>query len=134
MKLSPYSHVGNVTFGIGPDALVQVAGQPHSQRSNRASETELDYGSIVYRFDSNSTLVEITADSPALELDGYLIPFPLLAGYVREHDQSAFERVGFLVSPRFGIAHDPDCPSWVTAFPEESLDRWRAIGSSSAGA
>jgi hypothetical protein len=134
VKVSPFTQVENIKFGIGLGTLAGLIGHPRSQRVNRAGQMEVDCGSTVYRFDAASTLVEITANAPTLELDGHLIPFAVLANYVREHDQSAFERVGFLVSPRFGIAHDPDCPSWVTAFPEQSLHTWRAIGDTNAGA
>jgi hypothetical protein len=134
VKVSPFTQVGSITFGIDPGTLAGLIGQPRSQRVMRAGQMEVDYGSTVYRFDAASTLVEITADAPTLELDGHLIPFAFLSSYIREHDQSVFERVGFLVSPRFGIAHDPEFPSWVTAFPEQSLDIWLAIGGTNAGA
>jgi hypothetical protein len=134
VKVSPFTQVGSITFGIDPGALVGLIGQPRSERVNHVGQMEFDYGSTVYRFDATSTLVEITADAPTLDLDGHLVPFSYLPSYLQEHDQSAFERLGFLVSPRFGIAADTHFPSWVTAFPEQSLDIWRAIGDSNAGA
>jgi hypothetical protein len=134
MKVSPFAKVGNVPFGISPDALIELLGPPNDQRTDNSSNSELDYGSAVYRFDATSTLVEVTADVPALELGDAVIPFPFLAAYVREHDQSAFERAGFLVSPSFGLAHDPDYPSWVTVFPQQSVSLWQASGKGTAAA
>lgn len=134
MRFSPFTKVGDITFGTDAGTLAGLIGQPRAQRVNRDGLMEFDYGSVVYRFDETSTLVEITADSPAIQLDSHQVPFACLASCIREHDQSAFERYGFLVSPRFGIAHDPDFPSWVTAFPEKSLHFWRAIGGNHAGA
>lgn len=132
MKVSPFTQVGSITFGIDPGTLAGLIGQPRSERVNRDGRIELDYGAAVYRFDASSTLVEITADAPTLELDGHLVPFANLPSYLQEHDESAFTRAGFSVSPRFGIAFDPHFPSWVTAFPEKSLDIWRAIGGTNA--
>lgn len=128
MKASRFPQPGSIAFGIDPGVLVKLIGQPHSERINHAGWMELDYVTTVYRFDASSTLVEITVDAPTLELDSHLVPFSYLSSYLQEHDQSAFQAAGFLVSPRFCIAFDPQFPFWVTTFPEQSLDIWRAIG------
>jgi hypothetical protein len=35
--------------------------------------------------------------------------------------------VGFIVSPKFGLAFDPDDAPWVTALAEHCIDTWRAL-------
>jgi len=56
------------------------------------------------------------------------VPFAGLEEFVRGEDASMFERAGFLVSPKFGLAFDPHCPTWVTALAAHCIDTWRAIG------
>src|SRR6516225_7410858 len=121
MRVIPLRQFGDVEFGSAADALISLKGEPKRTRVKRSGLTELDYGSIFYRFSQDGLLVEVTADAPTLELDAVLVSFNLLANYLREHDQSYFERCGFSISPRFGVAHDPDFPSWVTAFPASSI-------------
>ena len=60
------------------------------------------------------------------------IPFGGLAGFVRAQDAGVFERAGFLVSPRFGLAFVPGEPDWVTALAPHCLDTWRHLGSADA--
>jgi len=134
MKFIPLRQFGDIGFGAAADTLISLKGKPKRTRVKRSGLTELDYGSIFYRFSQDSRLVEVTANAPTIELSAVLVPFSLLANYFREHDQLYFERCGFLVSPRFGIAHDPDFPSWVTAFPASSIDLWRGVGDGDAGA
>ena len=42
--------------------------------------------------------------TPVLHLDQVAVPFTALAGFIRSQDPEVFERAGFLVSPRYGLA------------------------------
>ena len=46
---------------------------------------------------------------------------------LRAHDGQVFERAGFVVSPRFGLAFVPAEPDWVTALAAHCVDTWRAL-------
>ena len=46
---------------------------------------------------------------------------------IRDNDSAAFERAGFLVSPRYGIAFVPDEPGWLTALARHCLPQWEAM-------
>jgi hypothetical protein len=64
---------------------------------------------------------------PVLSVGNVSVPFAALADFVHEQDDASFERAGFIVSPRYGIAFDPSCPSWVTALARHCIDTWRAL-------
>jgi hypothetical protein len=127
MHLTPFIRVDDVPFTISRDAIVSSRGQPLRQGRNDVGLNELDYGSVVYRFQDNGRLEEVTMQVPVLHLDKVSVPFATLAAFVQAHDAQSFERAGFLVSPQFGLAFDPECPSWVTALAEHCLDTWRAL-------
>ena len=55
------------------------------------------------------------------------VPFAGLAAVVQAQDATAFERAGFLVSPRFGLAFVPGQPDWVTALAAHCIETWRAL-------
>ena len=69
-----------------------------------------------------------------LQLDGGVadVPFAGLADFVRAHDAGAFERAGFLVSPRLGLAFVPAEPDWVTALAAHCIGTWRDLGGAPA--
>ena len=127
MRIVPFAQVEDVFFGASQANLLSMRGEPVSRRVNRDSLAELDYGAGIYRFDASDALVEITVNVPVVDLDGHRVPYALLRSYIAGRDISMFERAGFVVSPSFGIAFDPECPFWVTAFPRESIELWRAL-------
>ncbi|MBC3833297.1 hypothetical protein H8K33_17435 [Undibacterium amnicola] len=129
MNVVAYKSVGLVSFGIGRADLVNLLGAPESEEKSRIWAFELRYPAGVYRFDSVGQLKEISVDVPVFEVDGESILFENLRTFLEQRDKEIFERVGFLVSPRFGLAFDHYFPSWVTAFPREELQLWRSIGS-----
>jgi hypothetical protein len=55
------------------------------------------------------------------------VPFASLGAVIREQDPQAFDRAGFLVSPRFGVAFDPSEPCWMTALAGHCLAQWAAL-------
>ena len=76
-------------------------------------------------------LEEVTRRAAVLYLllDGDVVdvPFAGLAAVVQAQDGAAFERAGFLVSPRFGLAFVPGQPDWVTALAAHCIETWRAL-------
>ena len=88
---------------------------------------ELDYDTAVFRFQDCGRLEEITVQAPVVDLGAVAVPFASLEPFVRIQDSMAFERAGFIVSPRFGLAFDPQCPCWVTALAEHCIASWRAL-------
>lgn len=127
MKLQPYSQVDTVPFTATPDDVRQMFGRPSRAGRNNIELDEMDYGSVVFRFQEGGRLEEVTKRAPIVHLGDVAVPFHVLEAFVREHDPNAFERAGFIVSPRFGLAFAPDCPSWVTALAEHCLPQWRAL-------
>ncbi len=129
MRLAAYKSVGLANFGIGRGELESLLGAPEKVGKSRIWATELRYSAGVYRFDRDDKLREISVDVPEFEIDGESVLFETLRFFLEKHDKEFFERVGFLVSPRFGLAFDQHFPSWVTAFPHDELQLWRSIGS-----
>ena len=97
------------------------------QGRNEVGLNELDYDDVVFRFQDGGRLEEVTARAAVLNLGTMAVPFAALESFVRDNDPSMFERAGFLVSPKFGLAFDPQCPNWVTALARHCIDEWRAL-------
>ena len=127
MRLTPYVSVDETPFSIGRNELLAARGAPGRTARNDVGLDEMDYGSVVFRFQDNARLEEITQQAPVLHLGSIAIPFAALERFVRDQDPEMFERAGFIVSPRFGVAFDPQCPSWVTALAVHCIDTWRAL-------
>ena len=132
MKLVPYRSVDGLPMTAGIDAVLRRYGAPQRRQCNAVALEELDYGHTVLRFQcSTGRLEEVTGRAPVLYLPlaGAVadLPFAGLAGFVRAHDAGAFERAGFLVSPRFGLAFVPAQPDWVTALAAHCIGTWRAL-------
>ena len=128
MRLEPYRSVDGVPFEIRPDELLRRHGRPPRGGPNGIGLDEWDYGSVVYRFQSSTgRLEEVTRRAPVLYLGTLDVPFAALERFVRSGDPEAFERAGFVVSPRWGLAFAPDCPDWVTALASHCIPTWRAL-------
>jgi hypothetical protein len=106
---------------------LRARGEPSRTGRNAIGLHELDYDTVVFRFQDNGRLEEVTMQAPVVVFGTIVVPFGTLAPFVREHDSSVFERAGFLVSPTFGLAFDPQCPFWVTALAAHCLAAWRAL-------
>lgn len=128
MHLEPYTRVDGLPFTASREEVVRRHGAPLSEERNGVGLTALDYGGMVFRFQDNGRLEEVTAPAEALHLGAVAVPFRDLAAFVRAHDTTAFERAGFLVSPRYGIAFVPGEPCWVTALARHCLGAWEALG------
>ncbi|HEX6361411.1 MAG TPA: hypothetical protein VFZ93_00535 [Albitalea sp.] len=127
MKLEPFVSVDGTPFSACAEDVLEARGEPARRSRNGIGLDELDYEAVVYRFQDNGRLEEVTMQAPVLTLGTVAVPFGTLDAFVRAQDPSMFERAGFVVSPRFGLAFDPRCPSWVTALAAHCLDAWRAL-------
>lgn len=127
VHLEPYVRLNDVQFSDDRDQLTARFGPPLKQSRNAVELTELDYGDRVYRFQDNGRLEEITVRAPVLDLGEVAVPFASLADFVRHQDAGAFERAGFLISPRWGLAFVPHQPDWLTALARHCLPAWHAI-------
>lgn len=127
MKLDPFIQVDSTSFSATQADIVRERGEPARRCRNGVGLNELDYGDVVFRFQDNGRLEEVTTRAPIVYFGQVDVPFAALDAFIRGRDELAFERAGFLVSPRFGVAFDPACPDWVTAIARHCLDSWRAI-------
>lgn len=127
MRLEPFVRVDDTPFSATQDDVVQSRGRPRRSGRNGVGLNELDYDDEVFRFEDSGRLEEITKEAPVLLMGTIAVPFATLAPFVREHDPGVFEKAGFVVSPKYGLAFDPACPAWVTALAAHCIDTWREI-------
>ena len=127
MNLVPFVSVDGTPFSVTQDEVLLMRGRPLGTGRNAVGLNELDYGTVVYRFQDNGRLEEVTREAPLVIIGQATVPFDALAAFVRSEDAGMFERAGFIVAPRFGLAFDPKEPFWVTALAAHCLDTWRAI-------
>ena len=130
MRLDPFRRVDDTPFSARRTDIERARGQPLRVEPNAVGLTALDYGAQVFRFQDSGRLEEVTARAEVLHLGELAVPFAHLAAFVRANDAAAFERAGFLVSPRYGIAFVPQEPCWVTALARHCLAQWQALGAS----
>jgi hypothetical protein len=127
MNLEPFVRVDETPFSASREEVVRMRGKPTRSCRNGVGLNELDYESVVFRFQDCGRLEEITMQAPVVSIGNLSVPFSALASFVRATDPSAFEKAGFLITPRFGLAFDPDEPFWVTALAAHCLDAWLAL-------
>lgn len=127
MKVLPYLRVDDTVFDATFDDVERRFGRPVHRARNAVGLDELDYGHTVFRFQAGGRLEEVTMQARVLDLGVVAVPFAHLGRFVQAQDEGAFRRAGFVISPRYGIAFVPDCPSWVTALAAHSIDAWRAL-------
>lgn len=128
MNLVPFASVDDIPYTITRAQLLERLGSPWRSRRSEVGLEELDYGHVVYRFQDSGRLEEVTRRAPVLHLEQVAVPFPALEGFIRGQDPEAFERAGFIVSPRYGLAFVPRDPDWVTALAAHCIPTWRALG------
>jgi hypothetical protein len=132
MTLEPYESVDGVAFTATMDQVRRLHGVPRRESCNDVELNELDYGEVVYRFQHNGRLEEVTRRARVIYLPETAVPYASLAAFVRQHDEQAFRAGGFYVSPRFGLAFDPADSNWVTALARHCLPQWQALASGAA--
>ncbi len=133
MRLQPFRRVDDTPFAARRADVERARGAAPRVTHDPLGLTALDYGEVVFRFqDGSGRLEEVTRRAPTLYLvlpQGVAdVPFGGLAAFVRAHDAGCFERAGFLVSPRLGLAFVPREPDWVTALAAHCIDSWRRLG------
>jgi hypothetical protein len=124
MKIQPYTTVGQIHFGATAQVVASILGNASRTSTDRLGRTQLHYSELIVRL-VNAAIVEISAKAETVEFPDVAIPFQHLARFLRKHDPTAFESVGFTVSPAYGVALDPNFPTWVTAFAKSEVDAWR---------
>ncbi len=127
MKLDPFVSVNDLPFTVSREQVLRLWGRPAEEGFNVVGLIELDYGTTVYRFQTSGSLEEVTLQAATVQLGVEVIPFEVLRDHVRAHDPDMFERAGFVVSPKFGLAFDPTSDRWVTVLAVHCLDEWRAL-------
>jgi hypothetical protein len=127
MKIELYKKVGEVSLEVREDELLRDLGEPNSKSTNRIGLIEFDFGSRVFRFDPSGTLEEVTIESEVVELESASITFKYLAARLKSEDSEVFERYGFIVSPKFGLAFDPKYSPWVTVLTKKGLEAWQKV-------
>jgi hypothetical protein len=127
MKLEPFVRVNGIAFSASREDVIQAHGTPHHEESTASGLTLVDFGETLYRFLGNGQLDEISAQSRVLSMGQVVVPFQNLAGFVRQQDSGSFDRLGFLVSPRYGLAFIPYKRYWITALSRSAVLRWRAL-------
>src|SRR5262245_16023390 len=100
MRLEPYLRVDGMTFATSREDVLRARGVPVRQGRNAVGLTELDYDDVVYRFQDSGRLEEVTSRAPLLVMGAVVVPFRSLEAFVRAQDPAAFERAGFVVSPK----------------------------------
>jgi hypothetical protein len=127
VKIDPYVSVDGLPFSTRAEGLCARLGPPVRTSRNEVALNEMDYGHAVFRFQDNGRLEEITQRGAVVHLGAVAVPFAALAAFIAEHDPGQFERAGYVVSPRFGLAFVPGQPPWVTALARHCIDSWRAL-------
>lgn len=118
MKLTPYVGVGLIRFGMTPEEVDALLGQPESTSTSGRGEREEHRGEITIRYGSKANgVVEISFGSDSgLNLDGeYLYNSTDLTNYLRSKDMKPVECFGFLLYLNLGVA--------TTGFHDEEKDQ-----------
>jgi len=124
MKFSPFKSINGIPFNYSKDDIIQAIGNPENVTVNNLGWEELNYDELIFRLDKKGKLVEITANLENVDLNGIKIQYRHLKEYLSKNDNEVFDRVGFTVSPKFGIAFDSEHQFWVTHFRQSELEGW----------
>jgi hypothetical protein len=127
MNLVPFISVDETPFSASENDVLAARGMPIRMGRNGVGLKELDYDTIIFRFQDCGRLEEITMQAPTVNFGKVVVPFSALSTFIGRQDSEMFDKAGFLVSPTFGLAFDPNCPCWVTALAKHCLEAWRAI-------
>ena len=83
MRLQPFHRVDDTPFEASREDVVRARGQPRLTQRNDVGLNELDYGSVVFRFQDSGRLEEVTQQASVLTLGKVAVPFASLALFVR---------------------------------------------------
>lgn len=127
MKIKPYKSIDEICLEITEVNLLRHLGNPKNKKANNIGLMEYDFGSKVFRFDEHGALYEVTIGTETLELNNVSISFKQLATFIKYNDVAFFEYCGFIVSPEFGVAFDPEHSPWVTVLTKAGLAAWQNV-------
>lgn len=127
MRIDPYLCADGTPFTATRADILAAWGTPLREGRNVVELDEMDYGEVVFRFQDSGRLEEITRRAPVVHFGAVAVPFGSLRGFLAEQDGEMFERAGFVVSPRYGLAFVPWNPDWVTALAQHCIGTWRAM-------
>lgn len=124
MKITPYTSVDSLAFGMDEASTISLLGAP-LRTFNRKGERQLFYGSAGYWFAEGTGLVECSVECQHVILEEVTIATRWLPEFTLKNDPNA-KRVsgGFVVSPLFGIAIDLEHLGFVTAFISGRWDKY----------
>lgn len=126
MRIVPYSNILNISFGSTESAVIKILGDPQRKNESSLGDTELIYSDKIFRFEpENGAFHEATLNSEYFDFLGQEVAFAKLGFLIAKNDLESFEENGFLVSPKYGIAFDPNDRFFLTAFCREDLERWK---------
>ena len=127
MDIVPFLEIDGISLDISSHEVKEIWGQPISIQTNSVGLTEFDFGSHVYRFDKEDCLHEVTINAPSIILTGTLVSFAQLERHVKQTDSSWFDKYGFIVSPKLGIAFDPEHSPFLTVVSKLGLQGWQNV-------
>ena len=127
MRIEPFSKLGHVSLNISRNELELVLGAPSAKRTNRIGLEEHDYEDSVYRFQASGVLSEVTIRAVHVEFGNIGVAFANLAGFIASNDPLSVEKHGFILSPRYGVAFDPEHRPWLTVLTKTGLDAWQKL-------
>lgn len=136
MKIVPYQSAAGIAFGSSEAEATSALGKPLARKVDSLEQVELRYEGAIFRFSPNERrLVEVTLSSECFEITGCVLPpkasgevgFVELGYVIAKLDPASFSSVGFIVSPAFGLALDPNHAPHLTAFARSELASWTAI-------
>lgn len=127
MRIEPFSKLDDVPLDATRDELSRLLGAPSSTNVNRIGLEEFDYRDRIFRFAPSGFLSEVTIEAERVEFDQVSVPFTALPGFITSNDPHSFEKYGFIVSPAYGVAFDPEHHPWVTVLTRGGLDGWTKL-------
>ncbi|EHK5111995.1 hypothetical protein I2702_004822 [Vibrio parahaemolyticus] len=125
MAIVPFLEIDGISLDTSSRAVMEIKGHPNSIKTNSLGLTEIDFGSCVYRFDKEDRLYEVTLNTPSIKLAGVSVTFEQLGKYVKQTDNNWFDKYGFIVSPKFGVAFDPEHSPFLTVLTKLGLQGWK---------
>ncbi|MEZ8578124.1 hypothetical protein AB6C82_25350 [Vibrio splendidus] len=127
MVIIPFLEIDGISLDTSSSVVTEIKGQPKSINTNSLGLIEIDFGSYVYRFDKWDSLHEVTLNAPSIKLAGTSVSFEQLEKYVKQTDNNWFDKYGFIVSPKLGIAFDPEHSPFLTVLTKLGLQGWKDV-------
>lgn len=123
MKIESFKQLDNITFDI-QESEIEAQLNLNCEIRKVSRLTEYDFGKYIFRFRSDGCLSEVTTDAAVINFGFTIIKFNELKDFLEENDENSYEKVGFIISPKFGLAFDPEFFPWVTFLTHDGLVSW----------